>query len=59
MDEKIKKQIDSMDQEQMAIAWRFAKVGDPLLKDEAGVYFAARFKELGGMTPKLSKKIGW
>ncbi len=58
MDEAIKARIDAMSREAMARAWRFAPVGDPLFQGETGDYFAARFKELGGMSPEISKRIG-
>jgi hypothetical protein len=54
-----KKQIDAMTQIQMAKRWRFAVVGDPLLQGDTGDYFAKVFNEKGGMTPGISKMIGW
>lgn len=57
MDEKLKQRIDSMTREQMAGAWRYAPAGDPMFRDEAGVYFEERFKELGGFSPEISKAI--
>lgn len=57
MDEKLKQRIDSMTREQMARAWRYAPSGDPMFRDEAGVYFETRFKDLGGFSPKISKAI--
>ncbi len=59
MDEQLKKEIDSMSQEDMAYKWRFAPSGDPMFQDEAGDYFEKRFKELGGFTSEISKRIGW
>jgi hypothetical protein len=59
MDEKIKQKIDATSQYEMAELWRFAPSGSPMLQGEAGEYFAQRFKELGGMTPAISKQIGW
>lgn len=57
-----KQKIDSMTHEQMARLWRFATVGQKYFdvrNSEIFNYFAKRFKELGGMTPEISKKIGW
>jgi hypothetical protein len=52
-------QIDSLSQYQLAKLWRFAKVGEQLLQDEAGQYFVKVFQEKGGMTPEISKSLGW
>jgi len=53
--------IDQMTQEEMASLRRFAPVGYPVFRTDTPLpeYFEKRFKELGGMTPKISKKIGW
>ena len=59
MDEKIKKEIDAMSQFEMARRWRFAKSGDKIFQGETGEYFAKVFKEKGGMTPEISKRLGW
>ena len=59
LDEELKKRIDSMSREDMARAWRFAPSGDPRFQGAAGKYFEERFKELGGFSPEISKKIGW
>ena len=50
--------IDKMTHEQLAHSYRFAPSGDPLWQGPVGDYAMARFKELGGMTPALSKRIG-
>jgi len=58
--EKYHQQIDAMDQLQMAARWRFAPVGDIIFSTpELAEHFEKRFKELGGMTPEISKKLGW
>jgi hypothetical protein len=58
--EEQKARIDSMTQEEMAWLYRFAPVGHPFFKhDPVGDYFMRRFKLLGGMTPAISKRIGW
>ena len=58
-DEKAK--IDAMSQEDMARLWRFAPAGHPYFVSgsELSEYFAKVFKEKGGMTPAVSKRIGW
>ena len=45
---------------ELARLWRFAPVGsfyftDPIVWEE----FARRFEGFGGMTPAVSKEIGW
>jgi hypothetical protein len=59
MNEDQKEQIDKMSQYDMARLWRFGKSGDPLLMDDAGIYFEKVFKEKGGFTPEISKSLGW
>ena len=41
--------------------WRFAKIGHPWMVSGTvvGDAFAARFKELGGFSPEISKELGW
>ena len=59
--EKFTKEIiDAMTHEEMAWAWRFNEAGHPFFSDpELAPYFEKRFKQLGGMTAEISKKIGW
>lgn len=57
--DELKKQIDALSRVEMARLWRFAPVGHPMFHNEAGVYFNARFAELGGFSPEISKLIGW
>jgi hypothetical protein len=59
MDEVRKSQIDAMSLYEMAQVWRFAPLGDLRLRGEEGAYFQTRFYEMGGMTPQISKLIGW
>jgi len=59
IDPKLKEKIDAMSQEELCHKWRFAPAGDPMFQGEAGDYFKKRLGELGGMTPEISKKIGW
>lgn len=58
---QMKKEIDKMNQEDMASLWRFAPSGHPYFRGDLPLfeYFNKRFKELGGFTPEISKKIGW
>lgn len=60
-----KLQIDSMDQYQMCSLHRFHKSGDPSCpwfdthNPTLVAYWSKRFHELGGMTPEISKALGW
>ena len=56
-----KKIIDQMSQEDMARLWRFTPTGHPCFNSTLPLhdYFKKRFESLGGMTPEMSKKIGW
>ena len=54
-----KKIVDEMSQYQMAHRVRFSSAGDPFMCGDLGNYFIERFKELGGMTPEISKQLGW
>lgn len=56
---EVKAEIDAMSRLEMASRWRFAPIGDTLFEGESGEYFDKRFKELGGFSPEISKKIGW
>jgi hypothetical protein len=59
-EEEYKSRIDALTHEQLAFKWRFAPCGDPLLTGNAGKYFTDRlFKHFGGITPELSKNMGW
>lgn len=57
--EEDKNQIDKMTQYEMAYKIRFAPAGDALMCGDTGDYFMKRFKEVGGMTPEISKRLGW
>lgn len=48
-----------MSQMRMAYLHRFSPAGIAYFEGEVGRYFAKVFKEKGGMTPKISKSIGW
>ena len=57
-----KKKIDGMTQREMAHLWRFSPSGHPMFNTQNGDladYFQEKFKEKGGMTPEISKSIGW
>jgi hypothetical protein len=53
--------IDKMSQLEMARLWRYAPSGHPYFDSRYPLfeYFEARFKSLGGMTPAISKQLGW
>ena len=59
-DRKTIEKINKMSQEEMATLWRFAPIGHPYFDSSKPFYeiFKKRFKELGGMSPEVSKKIG-
>ena len=59
--ERMKRDIDSLTQIQMADLQRHAPAGHPYFDLELPLYehFRARFEKLGGMTPAISKAIGW
>jgi len=56
-----KEQIDKMTQYEMASLRRFAPAGHPYFNTTLSLheYFDARFEKLGGMTPEISKSLGW
>lgn len=53
--------INSMTHIEMARLYRFAKSGHPYFDSTLPFkeIFMKRFNELGGMTPQISKQIGW
>lgn len=57
--EDIKKQIDGMSQYDLAYKIRFLPSGNSLMRGASGDYLLERFRELGGMTPEISKRLGW
>jgi hypothetical protein len=55
-----KHKIDRMNQRACAQLQRFAPAGHVVFTDsELYEYFNVHFRSLGGMTPKISKEIGW
>ena len=57
--EKMLGEINNLTQIEMARLTRFAKSGHPYFVGKTYEHFQKRFKELGGMTPAISKIIGW
>ena len=53
--------INGMSHIEMAKLWRFAPSGHPVFNSKLPLYsiFKKRFDKLGGMTPTISKTIGW
>ena len=58
---KWKIKIDEMPLMEMARLHRFAPSGHPIFDTSLPLYeqFKARFEDLGGFTPAISKQIGW
>lgn len=56
-----KAKIDALSHLEMAKLYRFAPSGHPYFDSAMVVsqYFFGRWVRLGGMTPELSKQIGW
>lgn len=56
-----REEIKRMSHREMARLYRFAPEGHIVFQPENGLYnlFLERFESLGGMTPEISKKIGW
>jgi len=60
--QELKDRIDKLSQLEMAQLWRFAPSGHAYFRNsipELFKHFSKRFQELGGMTPNISKTIGW
>lgn len=56
-----KDKIDSMSHIELARLLRFAPNGHPVFNNQYPLYEYSqkRFQSLGGMTPEISKEIGW
>jgi hypothetical protein len=52
-------QVEKADHEQLARWYRFLPSGNTTEQEKIMKRIAARFKILGGMTPEVSKKIGF
>lgn len=61
IDQKTKDEIDALTHEDMCRLWRFAEPGHKYFISGSLEYdyFKEKFKQYGGMTPEISKKIGW
>ena len=64
IDDKTKREIDSMTYEKMLRLWRFAPLGDPMFQGETGQYFSEVMKEKKSKLTdcehvRVSKLIGW
>jgi hypothetical protein len=55
------RKIDEMSQMEMASLQRFAPAGHPIFdcSNNLSEYFKERFNKKGGMTPEISKELGW
>ncbi len=53
--------IDGKSHIELASMWRFAKVGHPVFRTGTPVceHFEKRYRSFGGMTPAISKELGW
>lgn len=53
--------ISKMERHEMADLRRHAPIGHPIFRSDLplNALFEKRFRELGGMTPAISKDIGW
>lgn len=56
-----KERIDRLSQEDCARLQRNARLGHPVFRSDLPLYayFKEHFDKLGGMTPEISKRIGW
>lgn len=63
MTESQKKWIDNASYEQLLSRWRFAPIGDPMFRGDAGDYYKSVMKAKREEDPNIhtttSKKIGW
>lgn len=57
--EDLKRHIDGMSHMQLAYTWRHAPPDSELLRGAAGEYLRRRLVVAGGITPAVSKQIGW
>ena len=54
-----KEYIDELSHFEICRLWRFTPIGDPLFTGDTGDYLTTKFHSLGGLTPAISKKLGW
>jgi len=58
--QKHKDDIDKLSRLEMARMWRFTPTGHVYFQNgPVSTYFCERLTSLGGMSPEISKKIGW
>ena len=59
--EKEKKKIDMLTHYEMATLYRFLPPGHPYFDKKLPLnkYFMNRFRDFGGMSPEISKSLGW
>lgn len=59
--EKYTNIINNMTRLEMANMWRHSPIGHIYFNESLPLYkiFKARFDELGGFSPEISKEIGW
>lgn len=60
-EEKEIEKINNMSHLEMARLWRFVPSGHPYFDTTKPYFnlFEKRFREFGGFTPEISKKLGW
>lgn len=53
--------IGQMTHLEMGRLWRYSPAGHPVFRTDLPLYkwFKKRFDSLGGMTPSISKALGW
>jgi len=57
---KLKAEIDTMSHFDLAYTWRFSPPGNRYFTiSEVFQYFKKTLKDKGGITPEISKKMGW
>jgi hypothetical protein len=59
--ERYKVEINEMSHLEMARRYRFSSSGDLMFRSDLPLnkLFMDRFKQLGGWTPEISKRVGW
>lgn len=60
--QEYKNRIDVLTQLECCRLWRFSPSGHPYFRadvQELFNYFKKRMAQVGGMTPAISKRIGW
>jgi hypothetical protein len=54
-------EVERADREQLCRWWRFLRSADVHSREEMMIQdrYQERYREVGGMTPAISKRIGW